>query len=1675
MLLTVTSTFATGTDALPLGVQDFSRSQAHLNVTKGSPELTTIALESPAVETQEQLWNYQTYQTFSIAGEYPVMTTGGPSVPQVSRFYRIPNTGGADLVINEADYEVVDNVNAFPVQPEEAGFNALVRNEAVYSKDGWYPENVAVMSDPMIMRDFRVVTVTLYPVQVNPVTHQARIYRNLSVDVVANNHPGVNELLNPRRPSSAWASIYRNLIPNLDDMALDDVTTDPGSYLILTSNNAQVRPWADTLAEWKTRRGFKVTVDSRGTWSAQDAITRIRTAYTQFDPPLEFVTLMGDPGWNGVGIPSDGGNYDHSFALGNTQDELEDIGVGRLSCGTGNALGQAIAKIMAYEREPHMQNAQQQPDTMWFRKSYLLAGIGNSCAGNYLVMRWAKDQFLHNTGVDSSTIATHDGVMTGQQVTALQTAVNNGIGYMLWRGSWQFQMPNTIADGTSPAGRFPICMCVTCNAGDFTGSGNADSPAEDWLSPTGSTYTNPKGGVAGMGTSSAGTMNGANVVLAAGLIYNMADVQVPNLGTAVNGAKAQLYLSFGPSHSDPHGGNVAQNFSRLFNLFGDPGLEMWTDVPKVMDVTHPAVLNVGDRAVSVSVVNHATGAALDEALVVLWKRGADSTWVKGLTDGQGRITLPVAVGTAGNMYLTVTKRGYKPYLFTIPCGQVDAMPMNCSVVLDDDNSGGTQGNGDHLMNPGETIDLPVYIKNFGSTLTVTGISATLTSSDPRVTVTSATAGYTDLAPGDSVLGSTPYRIVVGPGVQNHDLILLSLAIASSAGQTVGAVSLECHAGEMRSVRSRLSATLDPGATANLTAVVRNVSTVPLTGVTGHITPLSPFVHADDAEAVFGDIAAGALDSNTTDVFTLTANTMAFRGLQVPVQLILSTATGFADTVQFTISVGSAATTDPTGPDAYGYYAYDNTDVNYEMHPTYSYVNISGTGGTNLNLSDPGDKTDWQAMYSTARRLPFGFKFYGQVYDTITVCSNGWCAFGNQSYIDMFRNYPIPSMGAPSAMIAPYWDDLKTSGTGQGVWVMDDAANHRYIIQWKAGVGNNNYGTALDFEVVLYDTTFTPTMDGNGQILMQYNVASGTNVPNQQNDEAEGCTIGIQAPNNTVGLGYAHRIDVIPGSATIATGRAIMFTTEARHMFGAIQGTVLNAADNLPMAGARVSVNGYSYHTTTDASGHYLIPDVLVGTYALNATFHRFNADSVSNIVVALDDTASADFSLHHPVMELSETSLWDSVGSDQGSVPLTISNSGNGPLDYETSIFLHGDPSPNPWDSIGNVSVTQITGDGMPWGCEFFHGEWWVSGPGTAGQPTLYRFDTEGNAHGSVPQPATTMLGWFDLATDGQYLYGSDNHSITGIDTAGVVQVTIPSPLNPCRAIAYDPAMDYFWIADYTSDIYAIDRTGAVQIQLPDTAGYNISGLAWNANDPNGYKLYIFSRDGANQTRITKMVPTAPYAQQTVVDLPALAGDRAAGCTITNQWNSTTQVFAGIVRGGEGGRIAIHEMTFNSSWMHVLPSSAAIPGPGSQNLTVTFNPDSLHDAVYHVDLHVSSVIYDSTVIIPVTLVVRRTLAAGHVSHEIPAEYALHQNYPNPFNPTTQIAFDLPKAEHVRLAVYNSLGQKVATLLDETRAAGSYAVNWDGRTGTGGEVSTGVYFYQIKAGSYTSVKKMLLMR
>ena len=88
----------------------------------------------------------------------------------------------------------------------------------------------------------------------------------------------------------------------------------------------------------------------------------------------------------------------------------------------------------------------------------------------------------------------------------------------------------------------------------------------------------------------------------------------------------------------------------------------------------------------------------------------------------------------------------------------------------------------------------------------------------------------------------------------------------------------------------------------------------------------------------------------------------------------------------------------------------------------------------------------------------------------------------------------------------------------------------------------------------------------------------------------------------------------------------------------------------------------------------------------------------------------------------------------------------------------------------------------------------------------------------------------------------------------------------------------------------------------------------------------------------------------------------------------------------------------------------------------------------------------------------------------PSSFSLSQNYPNPFNPSTKIKYSLPSASHVKLVIYDILGNQIKTLVDKNQEPGFYETKFDGK-----DLSSGVYIYQLKTDQFVSTKKMILTK
>ena len=315
----------------------------------------------------------------------------------------------------------------------------------------------------------------------------------------------------------------------------------------------------------------------------------------------------------------------------------------------------------------------------------------------------------------------------------------------------------------------------------------------------------------------------------------------------------------------------------------------------------------------------------------------------------------------------------------------------------------------------------------------------------------------------------------------------------------------------------INGSMDPGDMGIISLNYKNIGTQTGYNVEISLSSLSSYVTVESDTIVIDSIMPSQ-DTLLQRGFSVSSTTP----LGTTVQLV---ATCVYDTVirkdTLTYVVGAPDSTWATGPDNYGYFAYDRLDTSYTEWENISFIDIQGSG-TPLDM---GDETVIEV------NLPFTFKYYGNNYSTVYISSNGWISFNSASDA-AYVNDPIPSSGNPVGVIAPLWDDYNPGNAGN-VYYYNDTQNHQFIIEWAGVPRYDNNNEILTFEVILRDPASYPTITGDGEIIFSY----------QRLDNTSSATVGIESNDETTGIQYLYNGTYDETAAPLVPGGFIKFTTD----------------------------------------------------------------------------------------------------------------------------------------------------------------------------------------------------------------------------------------------------------------------------------------------------------------------------------------------------------------------------------------------------------------------------------------------------------------------------------------------------------------------------------------------------
>jgi hypothetical protein len=864
-----------------------------VTVLEAEPARTVVELRLGGYWLDQVDIDGDAHALIGLPGRTTLMHKGFPDLPKIRERLVIPDDAHMAVRILESDLVEVETL---PVAPSKGH---LTRNidpdrvpyefNPVYGADAWYPQQTAWLDEPFILRDFRGVSLQINPIQYHPIEDQLRIYRRLVVEVSIDG-PGRRNIKrrtkSQERIDADFDRTYRRLFLNYQTAKYTPVL-EQGRLLIVCYNGfvSDIQP----LYEWKLQRGIdtKLALYPDSTGSGNTAIkTYIQNMY---DSPegLTYVILVGDE----AQIPTNSGSAegapsDPCYVKLEGGDHYPDAFISRLSATTGAAVENQVEKFVNYESDPDTGATA----AAWYHKG---CGIASDESGGTGMTDWERMELLRDdllaytyTHVDQI----YDPGATASQVT---TAVNDGRSIINYIGhgsgtSWGTTgFSNSHVNALSNGHMLPFICDVACTNGDFTMGGNCF--AEAWLKA--GTAGSPKGGVAHYAASTLADWVPPCVMQAELVDLLCAEDKNTFGGLCFNGVMKGM---------DEYPGYDGTKLMEQYHIFGDCSAQMRTDVPAAMAVNHNAVIFVDATTFDVQVPG------VEGALAALYADGI--LYGSDLTNASGNATIVLTESFPGPGQVTLTVTGYNkaPYVTTLDV----VIPSGPYMVYHDHSIDDVVGgNGDGVVNPGETIEMPVTLRNSGAD-PATAVSAILKLDDPYVTITDNSEDYGDVPAESTAISYEDYDFQVAGTCPDGYLLAFRLDITSAETTwTAFAPNIAVAAPDLAYLNHIIddsggngNGQPDPGETFDMAITLKNWGSGTASGVSAQLSSGSPYVTVTVNSAAYGDIPAGGTAGSSTD-YTLVADPACPTGHTASLYLSMTATGGYAAADTFQISIG----------------------------------------------------------------------------------------------------------------------------------------------------------------------------------------------------------------------------------------------------------------------------------------------------------------------------------------------------------------------------------------------------------------------------------------------------------------------------------------------------------------------------------------------------------------------------------------------------------------------------------------------------------------------------------------------------------------------------------------------------------------------------------------------------
>ncbi len=816
--------------------------------------------------------------TISSPDASPMLQAGNPDLPKISQSLIIPNQGNSNIEVLSSDYIELTNIDIAPSKgtiyrnqnPEDVAYTY----SKVYNQDAFFPQALASVNEPYIMRDVRGQTINIYPFAYNPVQKVLRIYTDITVKLTYNKEQGVNEL-NKRNLTfdDDFNKIYQRQFLNYSQeryTPLEEGT--PGRMLIISYG-----PFMDEMAPfvtWKREKGIETEIVDVAEIGNVDAIKSYIADEYNGNKGLNYVVLVGDA--EQIPTTETGDDSDNEYVYLSGNDHYADCFIGRISAESGSEVTRQVNKIIAYERDFDTNNA-------WLENAFCSASNQGGSSGDD---GESDEQHMANIATDLENYGytvTHVNENGGSN-PQITTAFNNGISVGCYVGhggdtEWvNTHYSNTEVNTLTNTGKYPFIFSVACVNGNFK---NQTCFAEAWLRAKDDS-NNPTGAVGFLGStinqSWADPMDAQDEMVDILVESYENNIKRTYGGIAFNGIFHMLdeYASAsGPSMAD------------TWTLFGEPSLMVRTKNPSEMTISHPTALVLGSTTCDVD-------CDVEGALIAITTEIEGETKILGTAYSNGGTTTVniTETETPGTAKITVTAFNKVTYQATIDI----IVPQGPYVVLNTMVIDDATANNDGILNNNESALLDVTLENIGVDAS-NGVNVELTTTSTKLSITDNTEDFGDITSNNTVSKDNAFAINLEDGIEDQTVIPLSFNItdvdnntwSSNKSITINAPKLAIDFVTIDdNATGNGNGHLDPGETATITFAAQN---------TGH------------NEAVEGEMTATITTNGSFTENTMTVPINAANGSEnINYTIEVNSNTAIGDQILVTVTYTSGAYT-----------------------------------------------------------------------------------------------------------------------------------------------------------------------------------------------------------------------------------------------------------------------------------------------------------------------------------------------------------------------------------------------------------------------------------------------------------------------------------------------------------------------------------------------------------------------------------------------------------------------------------------------------------------------------------------------------------------------------------------------------------------------------------------------